>query len=376
MAVTEFTATSAGIDYNDAIWVSRTNQYWFAMSIDSGGGAPTVRYASTLGGTWSTASIPQPSGSYTIQYGTPTRHGVVYGLGVYAFVVSYRDSGTTGTETWVIRATNPSGTWTASRVTTSNNLLVNDMIFVNGALVCVGRGVTSNNPFSAYSYNPTTWTLYNTLARTGYDPTQDYRIESMGWDGVRYMTVATGPGGTDTARFGVNYYTQTWSTPTNFPTGLGTMKSLKFHKYAGIWTISDQLNTNYYWTYGGGATAPNTWYQLDSSSTGMADASMDLAYGKGYWIASGNVLNGSFNDVPRLAYLYSPSGSPVGTYTEITQDGFPDRPDSSMRAWSINYHNSRFITATSGYGDVAYSVAESPPIGAIDPIPFAWSAGF
>jgi hypothetical protein len=343
-----FTLSAAGTADSAVNVVSKAGDYWFALSFSTAGTAqvPTVRYASDPAGAWGTATMPAAPATYEFVSGSPFRHGVVFDGSQYAFGLSYRNAGATATETYAFYASDPTGTWARSQIGTSSNLDLADFIHDGTQFIAVGRGVTSNNPWIAYCSTANgTWTLNNTEATTGYLPTADWRIESIDFDGTQYVTVATGPG-TDGARYSTSL-TSGWAAPTSFPTTLGTLKNLRYYGAVDTWVVADGANTNYYY-----ATDPtDTWTAIGSASTGMTDGVFDMAYGSGYWLAAGNTLNGSFYDVPRVAYLSGPS--PAGTYTTV-DDGFTDRPEDNTRAWSAWYADSYFVIGANGYGEVAY----------------------
>ena len=348
-----FIATSAGTAFCDAIRVSQAGSYWFAISYNSGSGEPEVRYATTPSASWSTATIPAPTGSYLYNYSDPFAHGVVYGDSTYAFVLSYRDAGVTGTETWCIHATDPGGTWTATKINASTDLRSKDTIFADGKFVAVGGGVSTNNPWIAYCTTAGgTWTLNTTTATVGYDDAAAWTIEGIDHDGTRWVTVATGPS-TDGSRYSTAIDSG-WGTASGFPTTMGTGKVLRYHGGASIWVVADGLNTNYYYA----ADPTGTWTAIGSASTGMTDAVCDMTYGNGYWVAVGNTVPG-FYDVPRVAYLAG--SSPAGTYTAVSDDGLTDYPSASVRAWTAWYSGGYFVIAGTNYGEVAYCYLPTAP---------------
>jgi hypothetical protein len=355
------TAVDVGTGFT---YVSKAGDYWFALTDDNnntGGTLPIVRYATDPAGPWSTATIPaQPSG-YTSSAALTSMHGVVHGDGYYAFAVRY--STLLGDVTHrILYATDPGGTWSDHQYDSTEYHWISDFIHDGSTFIAVGRKRVGNPQPAFISTCATpggTWAFNTSAATTGYDIStlsgsgSYWEIGSIDFDGTTYVTSATArssSANTYTARYSTAL-TSGWAEPSGPPTA-DYIELVRVHPN-GYWTGTNDATTTIHYA----ADPSGTWSSVSLSS--VAKYVDNVGYDGGAWVATGGKDVSGFTQ-PAMFYLVG-SGSPDGTYTEITGTTFS--AVNGQEVYGIAVESGLWVAASSYYGQVRYSRVQSPSAG-------------
>lgn len=349
--------TVSGSGFTPTNVVTHAGDYWFALSIESGGTAVAkIRYATDPAGSWGTATLPAAPTGYTTSQTTNGNYGVISDGTTYATFVTYSNGSTTKTR--IIHATDPSATWTSYEYDATDVYQPRVMIYADGKFVMAGRSnVASPSPaFIGYCTTADgTWTFGTAYSETGYDisvltgGTRFWSIGGIDYDGGTWVTLASR---NDTSTWSIRSsasLTASWGTPTaTFNSNAG--HPLRYHA-AGWWAAGDGLADSQITDSPSG-----TWSSLGSASVALDDL-RGLAWGNGWWVAVGAKRPSARE--PRITDLNS-TGTPSGTYgTAIGAGAFTD-PAGDVILRSV-YHYGGTVVASSDYqGELRYSVVGVP----------------
>jgi hypothetical protein len=354
--------TISGSGFTPTNTVSHAGDYWFALSIESGGTAVAkLRYATDPSGSWGTATLPAAPPGYTTSQATNTPYGVVYGGTVYATFVSYSNGSTSKVR--ILHTGDPTGTWNAYEYDATDVYVPQAMTYADGKFVLAGRAdVASPRPaFIAYSTTANgTYTFGTAYSSTGYDPsvltgggTRFWLINGIDFDGTTWVTKAQRNDSTQGAFRASTSLTASWGTPTATWNSLGGAP-LVYHDN-GWWTSGDGLADVQY------SNAPaSSWSSMGSASVRLDDL-RQMVWANDYWAAVG-AWRTSYRE-PRVHTLGA-TGSPSGTYgTAVGNAGFTDPATTDVILRSIHHYGGTVVASSDYRGELRYCTVGLPATG-------------